>query len=243
MLNLVSIADNVWVASQPQKFYGLEVGTRMTIIRLSDGELVLISPIQLEEGDRPLLQKLGTVRHIIAPNRFHHLYIAPTKAMFPDAMVWGVEGLEEKRPDLNLDQLLNQAGSFQGELEYLPFRGFGTVLPWRIELANETVFFHRPSRSLIITDIAFNFDEESDGLLQVGARLLGSYKILKPTILEKFGSREKAQVAESIQQVLEWDFERIILAHGGIIEHHGKEKLRAGYEWFLGYSLEAQTAR
>ena len=58
MLNLVSIADDIWIAFQPQKFFGLEVGTRMTIIRLSSGELILISPIQMEEGDRKQLEQL-----------------------------------------------------------------------------------------------------------------------------------------------------------------------------------------
>jgi hypothetical protein len=30
-----------------------------------------------------------------------------------------------------------------------------------------------------------------------------------------------------------WDFERVIMAHGSIIEQDGKEKLKKGYESFL----------
>jgi hypothetical protein len=35
------IAQNIWVKEQPLKYWGLEVGTRMTIIRLSNGELII----------------------------------------------------------------------------------------------------------------------------------------------------------------------------------------------------------
>ena len=237
MLNLTPITKNIWTASQPQRFYGLEVGTRMTVVRLSHGELVLISPIQLEECDRSALEELGFVRHIIAPNCFHHLYMSQAQALFPEATTWGVEALRNKRPDLTFVQSLDQSGYFLDELEYFSFEGFGTILPWRIELAHETVFLHHPSRTLIITDIAFNFDQTSDGLLQVGAKLLGSYGLLKPSFLEKIGSRDKRKVESSIKTLLTWDFDRVILAHGSIVESDGKEKLKAGYEWFLGQSL------
>jgi hypothetical protein len=31
---LRALADDLWVAERPQRFFGLEVGTRMTVIRL-----------------------------------------------------------------------------------------------------------------------------------------------------------------------------------------------------------------
>lgn len=236
-MHLTALADNLWVATQSQRFMGLEVGTRMIVIRLSNGDLVLISPIQLEAGDRQTLDELGTVHHLIAPNRFHHLYLGHAHALYPKATVWGVEGLAQKRPDLKFDKLLNQAGSFSNELDYIPFKGFGAVFPSGIELANETVFFHRASRSLLLTDIAYNFDETANGVIQVAARLFGSYKVLKPTFLEQWGSRDKAKVEASVKKILAWDFDRVVLAHGGIVETGGKAKFRSGYEWFLGHAL------
>ena len=35
----------------------------------------------------------------------------------------------------------------------------------------------------------------------------------------------------SIQQVLEWDFDRIIVGHGEVVETGGKEALRQAYAW------------
>ena len=102
-MNLIAITDNLWVAHQPLRFLGLEIGTRMTVVRLSNGELVLVSPIELDEPDRPALDALGTVGHIIAPNLFHHLFVTQAKSLYPNAMVWGVDGLAYKRPDLKLE--------------------------------------------------------------------------------------------------------------------------------------------
>jgi hypothetical protein len=44
---LREIDKNLWVSEQKFQFLGLEVGTRMTVIRLSNGELIAISPIDI----------------------------------------------------------------------------------------------------------------------------------------------------------------------------------------------------
>lgn len=236
-MSLIEIASDLWVASQPLRFIGLDLGSRMTVVRLPNRELVLISPIELSELDCQQLDQLGPVRHIIAPNLFHHLSVGSTHARYPEATVWGVEGLPQKRPDLTFDQLLTESGSFENTLDYLPVKGFASILPQGIKLANETVFFHRPSRTLILTDTAFNFDQNDSLSIRLLAKAVGSYQKLKPSLLEKLGTRDKKAVAESIQQVLTWDFDRVIPGHGSIVETDGKAALRSGYEWFLDREL------
>ncbi|NJR48100.1 MAG: DUF4336 domain-containing protein [Hyellaceae cyanobacterium CSU_1_1] len=69
---LRQLDNNLWVAEQPLKFMGLPVGTRMTVIRLADNSLLLISPIAITPEIKQQLNSLGTVRYLIAPNLFHH---------------------------------------------------------------------------------------------------------------------------------------------------------------------------
>ena len=73
---LRQLDNNLWVAEQPLKFMGLPVGTRMTVIRLADNSLLLISPIEMTPEIKQQLNSLGAVRYLIAPNLFHHLYLA-----------------------------------------------------------------------------------------------------------------------------------------------------------------------
>ena len=237
MLFLNEVAPNLWTTSQSFRFWGVEVGCRMTVVRLPNQDLVLISPIPLKNGDRALLNSLGTVRYLIAPNRFHHLYLDDVQALYPQAEAWGSTGLCQKRPDLKFDKVLDCAGHFANILEYLPFRGFEAILPTGIQAAEETVFWHKPSGTLILSDIAFNFDETFPFTTRLAAQVLGSYKTLRPSRLEKWSTLDKATIVRSIHQVLAWDFDRVIPGHGSIVETGGKAQLKAGYEWFLGRAL------
>ncbi len=234
---LAEITPDLWTATQPFKFLGLEIGSRMTVVRLPSGGLVLISPIKLSESHRQALDELGEVQHIVAPNLFHHLFLGGAQRLYPDAKTWGVAGLPEKRPDLKFDQLLTEPGAFEGVLEYLQVQGFASVLPSGIELAHETVFYHRPSRTLILTDTSFNFDETNPLAVRIVGWIGGSYKSLSPSRLEKWGTRDKAAVETSVREILRWDFDRVIPGHGSMVETNGKAAFESGFEWFLGKSL------
>jgi hypothetical protein len=234
---LAEINSNLWSATQPLRFLGLEVGSRMLVVRLPGGGLVLISPIELSVSHHQALDQLGPVQHIVAPNLFHHLFVGAAQSLYPEAKTWGVVGLPEKRPDLRLDALFTQPGSFEDTLDYLQFQGFASILPGGIKLAHETVFYHRPSRTLILTDTAFNFDQTNRLPVRILGRIGGSYQALSPSRLEKWGTRNKAAVEASVREILQWDFDRVIPGHGSIVETGGKAAFKSGYEWFLGKSL------
>ncbi|QIR38066.1 DUF4336 domain-containing protein [Tolypothrix sp. PCC 7910] len=65
---LKAIDTDIWVAEQPLKYFGLEVGKRMTVIRLSSNKLMVISPIKIDNSTINDLNQLGEVIYIIVPN-------------------------------------------------------------------------------------------------------------------------------------------------------------------------------
>ncbi|MEO0927486.1 MAG: DUF4336 domain-containing protein [Cyanobacteria bacterium J06643_13] len=223
---------NLWVAEQPLKFLGLEVGTRMTVIRLADNSLVLISPIKIDQQLKQQLDHLGSVEYLVAPNLFHYLYLAQSQQQYPTAQAIAPPGLAAKQPELNIDQVLTQDQiKFADELEYTLFEGFQVFIPPKIAVVNEVVFFHRDSQTLIITDSAFNFDRSFPIVTQLATRVLGSYGVLKPTWLEKIAVRERQKLQESSERILQWDFQRIVMAHGQIVEQNAPTQLAEGYRW------------
>lgn len=234
---LIAIASNLWTLDQSLRFLGWEVSSRMTVVRLPSQDLVLISPVELNDGDRHFLNQLGAVRHIIAPNLFHHFSISSTQALYPEAKVWGVAGLPQKRPNLKLDALLTQPGNFEEVLDYRPLQGFEAILPNGIKPIQETVFFHRPSRTLVVTDIAFDFEHINSFSTHLAAQILGSYKTPSKPSLEKWGHPDEAVVEASVRQVLAWDFDRVIPGHSAVVKTNGKAQFKAGYEWFLNKVL------
>lgn len=231
---LRQLEQNLWVAQQPLKFLGLEVGTRMTVIRLDGGKLAVISPIGSVAPQS--LEELGSVAYLIAPNLYHHLFMAEWIAAYPEAQFWSVPGLAAKCPHLPIGKVFGQDAFEIDEIDCLPLEGLA-ILP--AALLGEYVFLHRPSRTLILTDGAFFFDRSFPPVTRAIAWLLQSYQQLRPTWVEKWATKDKEAVKSSIRRILDWDFNRVLMAHGSIIEDRGKQQLQEGYEWFLGTSLDS----
>ncbi len=237
---LTQVDRDVWVAEQPMRYFGLSVGARMTVIRLQNQEVVVISPVRMTDELATQLDRLGTVAYIIAPNLYHYFFAAEFKAHYPTATFWAAPGLKEKRPELPIDLVVEPTAVNSNEselwscLEFVLFEGFRTLGAGGMEELNECIFFHRATGTLIVTDTAFHFDENFPLLTRLTIKMGGSYRKLSPSILEKIATRDREKVRRSVERVLRWDFERVIMAHGSIIEANGKEKFRQGYETFLG---------
>ncbi|BAZ52688.1 hypothetical protein NIES4103_53530 [Nostoc sp. NIES-4103] len=235
---LRKIDNNIWIAEQPLRYFGLSVGTRMTVIRFNNGELAVISPIQVDNETTEQLNQLGNVKYIIAPNLFHYLFLSNFKTLYPQAEVYAVSELKVKRPEISIDQALEDNDeNLLGELEFFLFEGFKTFLPSGALPLNEYVFFHAESQTLILTDTAFYFDESFPMSTKLVSKIMGGYKKLRPSLLEQLATQEKLLVKQSVQKVMRWDFKRVIVAHGSIVEHDAKKQFKEGYEWFLGESF------
>jgi hypothetical protein len=99
---LRQLAPDLWVAEAPLRFLGLELGARMTVIRLAGPNLFVHSRIAATLELLREVRDLGTVAHIVAPNCFHHLFVGDWQRAFPEASLYGAPGLERKRPDLKI---------------------------------------------------------------------------------------------------------------------------------------------
>ena len=224
---LRQLAENLWIADRPQTFYGLPVGTRMTVIRLAGDRLLLHSPVALDDRLRRELDALGRVSFAVAPNRVHHLHAGEVATAYPGARLWVAPGLERKRPDLRFEAILGDdaPAEWRDEVAQVFFRG----RPYE----NEVVFFHRASRTLVMCDLAFNFGPRSPAPTRFLMKLLRSYGRLAPSTLDPLLIRDRRAARESLERILAWDFDRVIVAHGDVLESGGREALRRGYAWLL----------
>ncbi len=221
---LNELAKDLWAAWMPQSFYGLQFGARMTVVRLGDGTLFLHSPIAIDERMKTEIDALGEVGHIVAPNLFHHLHAQSAVAHYPSAKLHVARGLDKKRPDLRPNAILG-AGPPPGwgtEIEPLPVEG--TIL-------NETTFVHRPSGTLICSDLIENFGTSDHWPTRAYLKLSGVHG--KPGLSRalRLAFRDKRAGRKSLDAILEHDFDAICLAHGDPIFRDGREALRESYRW------------
>jgi len=225
---LQNVAEGVWVAHQPLKAGGLvPLGTRMSVLRLSDGGLFLHSPIRRTAELAAAVDALGPVRVITAPNKLHHLFVGDWISAYPSARSYAAKGLPEKRKDLGFSGVWddNTVDGVSDCLEHVCVRGMPAL--------NEVDFYHRPSRSLVITDLALNFTRnESDSLVsRIYYRLTGAGAGLGQNAVVRMVIKDKARVLESIDRILAWDFQRILLCHGDLVLKDAKAKLQKATDW------------
>jgi hypothetical protein len=226
-MSLQRLANDLWVVDRPQSFYGWPVGARMTVIRLAGDRLLLHSPVVLDPDLRNQLDVLGRVTFAVAPNRVHHLHAGEVAKVYPGTRLWIAPGLERKRPDLKYEAILGDEApaEWRDEVAQVFFRG----RPYE----NEVTFFHRPSRTLILCDLAFNFGPRTATSTRLLMKLLRSYGYLGPSKLDPLLIRDRAAAQESLRRIFAWDFDRIIVAHGDVLEGGGHDILRRGYSWLL----------
>ena len=196
----------------------------MTVVRMSGGGLFVHSPVALDPALQSAVDALGPVRAIVAPSLFHHLYAAEWMAAYPDAVAHCCPGLERKRSDLSWSGVLGDeaAPAWAGELEQVHFGAR--------KLENEVVFFHSASGTLICADLLFHLDQHASRLTRSVAWLLGN-RGPSATRLERVMIRDRATAREQMSRMLAWDTERIVLAHGALVERAGREALRNAYAW------------
>ena len=219
--------SDLWISDSPLRFLGLEVGARMTVVRLPDSTLMLHSPIAADPDLVREVKALGSVAYIVAPNLFHHLFAGEWQRACPEAQLYVASGLEVKRADLAIAGVLTdepEAG-WSGVVDQVVVGGF--------PFANEVAFFHRPSATLILTDLAFNIGPSSPRLTRAAFRLGGSYGRLSPTLLERILTKDRAAFRHSLERILAWPFDRVVVAHGEVSEKGGREELTRGYAWLL----------
>jgi hypothetical protein len=224
---LRALAPNLWVATRPLPLLVGDVGCRMTVVRLANGGLWLHSPVQLDPETREAVDALGTVRWLVGPSKVHHLFLGDWARAYPSAQLLGAPGLAEKRRDLRFDGALSEesAALWNGELRPALFEGAPSL--------NEVVFLHPASRTLLLTDLAFNVRPGAGGRARLFHWLVGATGRFGPHRIVRLAIRDRAAARRSLEKVLAWDFDRVVVTHGEVLETGGPRALAESFA-FLG---------
>ncbi|MBZ4416083.1 DUF4336 domain-containing protein [Myxococcus sp. RHSTA-1-4] len=220
---LQPVAEGVHVLTVDFRMGGFDLGGRMTVIRLPDGGLWVHSPVRFGPEVRAAVDALGPVRFLVAPNLMHHLALQDWAAAYPEAKVAAPAGLRRKRPELRIDVELGDTpdAGWAGAIDQVLVRGMPKL--------DECLFFHRPSRTVLVTDLAFNIHRTGSWFTRAYLKLCGAWQRLSPTLITRAVMKDKAAVRASLDKVLAWDAERVVVCHGDVVERGGREALVDGF--------------
>jgi hypothetical protein len=211
---------------------GVELGTRCVLVRLTGGGILVHAPGPLSDAVRRKIDSLAPVRALVAPNLLHHLFLADNIAAWPQAPVFAAPGLREKLASvgtLRVDEVLGDAAPalWSADLDQLVTHGAPGL--------NEVVFLHRASRTLLCLDLCFNLRESASFVTRWFMRVNGAYGRFGPSRVFRYAVlKDVRAMRASVDRILAWDFDRVIVAHGEILERGGREALRAGFAWLRG---------
>ena len=177
---------------------------------------VLISPVGTAQ-ERAIMR---SVRTLVGPSLLHHRHLSEARALAPEAEVWGPPGFAEKVGDKAGPQVRvfgRDAWPHEAELAALLIEG----APKR----NEIVFLHRPTSTLYTADLVFNILGDAGMLAALTFRMMGIYRKFAVARMWNHWVKDRVAFDRSITQLLSWDFDRIVMAHGTIVGANGKQML------------------
>lgn len=176
------VKDTIWTFDQLQGIIYVVVPIRMTVVKLEAGGLLVYAPVAPTKECIRLVKELeekhGEVKYIILPTVSgieHKVFVGPFARRFPNAQVfvapsqWSFPlnlplswlGLPQKRTQV-LPKDCTKA-PFASEFDYAVL-GPIDLGPGRFE---EVAFFHKSSRSLLVTDSVLSVPEEPPEIVQL----------------------------------------------------------------------------
>ena len=230
MIPLEKFGDKIWICDGPRvRMLTIPFATRMTIVELAPGKLWIHSPIELTATVKRAVDELGEVAFIVAPNKIHSLGVLPWKACYPSAEVWVSPRFEERHPEIPFDGVIEKDGprAWSEEISTVIFAGS--------RFLDEVVFYHRHSRTLIITDLIQRHEPSEESwfwrVIKGSVGVLGSSGGTARDLQSTFNDRRAARA--SVEAILRWDFDRVVIAHGECVREDARRTVEHAFAWTL----------
>ena len=235
---LKPVASDLWIVDSGPLSGSLPLPVRMTVVRLADGTVWLHSPTRFDEALARAIEGIGPIRHLVAPNIAHWMYLAAWQRRFPQALTWAAPNLRQRGPvrrkveagELRLDRDLDEQSpeDWAGDIRQ-------TVVPGGLSF-REVAFFHAASRTLILTDLVLNLEPHKlPWHLRLPMRLAGATAPdgrapLYLRLAVRLGGRAASRAAAALVALAP---QRVLFAHGAWFERDATPALRRSLRWLL----------
>lgn len=215
---MLEIAPNLRVIHYPLSVLGTQHGRTVSVIRLASGKLVIHSTAPFTKADVARIHAFGEPAWLVEAMLLHDTYAAEGRQHFPGLPFLGPPGFG-KVVKFPVSPLIPPPVEWVGEIQAVRMRGAPKL--------EEHVFLHVPSRTLIVADLVFNFSEQERGWERFFHRHIAGFKRYPGmSRIFKWCVSDRIAFRESVSEILQLDFDRIIPGHGRIIASGGKQELR-----------------
>lgn len=212
------LAENLWLMAYPLKMLGADLRRNVTLVRLLSGKVIIHSTAPFTPEDVAAICALGQPGWILDGVLRHDTFASEGRKAFPKIPYLAPEGFSAV-VGFPTERIVPAPIEWDGELLALEIQG--------MPKARDTALLHIPSRTLILTELVFNFGDHepawTEMLLRVAVGSEHHPGMSRPMNAEV---KDEAAFGRSVATILSWDFERVIVGHGDVIERDGKANLR-----------------
>lgn len=209
---LTPLGPSIWCAEREFELNsGLILPLRMVVVANDLGELLLYSPTVFDSATDAALTALGTVRWIVTPNPIHGYFVDRYLAAYPDAV---------------------HVSPSQTSFDHIePW--FDAKLVQPRDDYREICAYHHASRTLILSDLAFNIQSAS----RTTRWLLGfndAWQKFGPTRLQRaVVMKNDRALREFCQWAIAQDFDQISVSHGAVVTKNAKQIFQHAFRRWL----------
>lgn len=227
------LGQDLWIVdSGPISAMGMQLPVRMTVLRLSDGSVLLHSPTRNTPELAQAIEGIGPVRHLVAPTIAHSSFLTEWQLACPAAKVWAVPGLRDRaqvrRSGVRIDADLGHIAPVEWAdvvEQGLVYGAGGFCEAW---------FFHRPSRTLLLADLIEHLEPAklpplTSLLMRASAATHATTGLhVRAVLLLKKGEARKA-----VRRMIATDPQRVVFSHGMFFGEDASKRLRRAFAWLM----------
>ncbi len=201
----------------PLRLFGADLRRNVSVIRLDSGKLIIHSMGPFNRKDVATISALGQPAWLVEAMLSHDTFSQEGRDLFPGLPFLAPDGFSE-RVKFPVEPLFPPPPAWSHEFQVLEILGNDTY--------REHVFFHAQSHTLIVADLVFNFgaDEPFWTELLLKAAVGSEHH---PGMSRPFRAAitDEGAFRRSMDEMLEWDFDRVIVGHGDLVETGGRKKV------------------
>jgi hypothetical protein len=208
------IGNGAVIMQYPLRAFAIDFQRYVTLLRLSDGRLVIHSTAPFTPQDAAAIRHFGKPSWLVEATLMHDTFALEARGAFPELPYLVPSDLARINgvPILALDP---PPADWANEIEVLRIEGLRKI--------NEHAFLHRASRTLVLADLMFHFPAGAGRWPRFFAkRIMRLPRLGGISAFFRLMIRDPEAFASSMKTILEWDFGQIVVGHGEPIQDNAK---------------------
>ncbi len=227
---LQPFAENLWIVEGPLVLdMGILFPTRMTVVRLQNGSLWISSPVSVPYETLNAITSLGPVKYLVAATPRHVWRLEAWHALFPDAQLW----ISRITPFTLRKVRLSYAGILSDSPPHDWASDFEQTIMHGSPIMEEVVFFHKSSHTIILDDLIQRHRPKNNQRISNALLKLFGVEYPEGGVARdiRLGFTNRRLARQSLNRILSWDFDRLIIAHGNCVEKDARAYVEKVFKW------------